>query len=341
MAEPIVAVAQGAFANLELLAKTFRTQADIRSADLSTAESTRASTDTASVVVVTLQRLDKSIIDAFSPTVRVIGRAGVGLDTIDLEAAKRAGVAVINQPAYGAAEVATHALGLLLALHRRLLDSDRFVRGGWSGQLDLTGIQPLDQARVGVLGSGRIGRATIDRMLPVVRSIAVYDPFVAQPHPAAQVVSSLGELLRVSDVLTLHLPLNEQTRNLIGRAELGQLPRGAIVINVARGGLIDESALVELLRTGHLAGAGLDVFDQEPLPPDAAILSAPRTILTPHSASVSERSTQRLWQWTLGDTLAWIAGQPVTHGALAVDPAAETPDVRVPTSPSLSTETLS
>lgn len=318
MKRPIIAVADTAFPDPSGLEKDFTNRAELRWIDLSSPDSVRESTSQAGAVVVTLQRLPADVIAAFAPSVRVIGRAGVGLDTIDLSAARARGVAVFNQPAYGAPEVASHALALLLTLQRRLLTADAHVRTGWSSSPDLGRIKALDDCTVGVLGCGRIGTAFIDRVRPIVGNVVVYDPEPVRLPSSVERAPSVDELLRRSELLTLHLPLTPQTRGLIARRELSLLPAGAIVINVSRGGLIDEDALADLLNSGHLGGAGLDVFDEEPLPATSPLLAAPNTVLTPHCASVSERSTYRLSHWTIGDAIEYLETGSVTHGAIVV-----------------------
>jgi D-3-phosphoglycerate dehydrogenase len=315
---PVIAVADTAFADHAGLEKDFNDHAELRWIDLSRPDTVRESTGDADAVVVTLQRLSDDVITAFAPSVRVIGRAGVGLDTIDLTTAEKRGIAVINQPAYAAAEVATHALALLLALERRLSPSDAFVRAGWRGPLDLGGVRALDDATVGVVGGGRIGQAFVERVRPLVRQVVVYDPAPVSLPPGVERAADLPDLLRRSDMLSLHLPLIPATKGLIGRDELRLLPAGAVVVNVARGGIIDEDALAELLHSGHLAGAGLDVFETEPLPATSPLLAAPNILFSPHSASASGRSAQRLSHWTIGDAIEYLASGSVTHGSIVV-----------------------
>ena len=318
MTRPVIAVADTAFADHAGLEKDFNDHAELRWIDLSRPDTVRESTGDADAVVVTLQRLSDDVITAFAPSVRVIGRAGVGLDTIDLTTAEKRGIAVINQPAYAAAEVATHALALLLALERRLSPSDAFVRAAWRGPLDLGGVRALDDATVGVVGGGRIGQAFVERVRPLVRQVVVYDPAPVSLPPGVERAADLPDLLRRSDMLSLHLPLIPATKGLIGRDELRLLPAGAVVVNVARGGIIDEDALAELLHSGHLAGAGLDVFETEPLPATSPLLAAPNTLFSPHSASASGRSAQRLSHWTIGDAIEYLASGSVTHGSIVV-----------------------
>ena len=321
MSRPVIAVADTAFGDHSGLEKDFGDLAELRWIDLSQPETVAESTAGADAVVVTLQRLTTEIVGSFAPSVRVIGRAGVGLDTIDLEKASERGIAVFNQPAYGAPEVATHALALLLALERKLQVADAYVRAGWQGPLNLGRIRALDEATVGVIGGGRIGRTFVERVRPLAGEVVVYDPAPVELPAGVERVDALPELLRRSDLVSLHLPLIPATRGLIGRDELRQLPAGAVVINVARGGIIDEDALAELLQSGHLAGAGLDVFETEPLPPTSPLLTAPNTLLTPHCAAASERSAHRLSHWTIGDAVEYLASGTVTNGSMVVQPA--------------------
>ncbi len=315
----LIAVADTAFADHEGLQAEYRDRAQLRWIDLSGPDGVAEATDGADAVVVTLQRLTAEVIGEFAPTVRVIGRAGVGLDTIDLQAAEAAGIAVINQPAYGAPEVASHALAMLLSVQRRLGLSDRFVRNGWSGRLDLGGVQALDEMTVGVIGLGRIGAMFAGYVRPLVREVIFYDPAPVPAPDFARRVDSLDDLLRQSNALSLHLPLIESTRGLIGRRELELLPPGALIVNVARGGIVDEDALADLLVAGRLAGVGSDVFAREPLPSDSPLLDAPNAVLTPHSASASVRSTHRLSHWTLNDVIGILDSGTIRHGNVVVE----------------------
>jgi D-3-phosphoglycerate dehydrogenase / 2-oxoglutarate reductase len=319
MTSPVIAVADGAFsARRHTIEREFGGRAAIRWADLSSAAAARQSTAGADAVVVTLQRLSAEIIAAFGPSVRVIGRSGVGLDTIDLAAAASRGITVVNQPTYGAQEVASHALALLLAVQRRLLAADRYVRSGWAGPAALDGIQPLDEVTVGVLGCGLIGNAFVERVRPLVRQVLIYDAAPVPVPAGAEPAADIDDLLARSAALSLHLPLSDSTRGLIGARELGLLPSGAVVVNVSRGGIIDESALADALHSGHITGAGLDVFAEEPLPSTSPLLSTPNTVLTPHCASVSDRAARRLSHWTIGDVIQYLDKGSVEHGVIVV-----------------------
>lgn len=296
-------------------------RADVRYGPLTTDEEAAALTEGADAVIVTLQPLPASRIAAFAPSVRVIGRAGVGLDTIDLEAAAARRVAVVHEPTYATAEVANHAAALMLSVKRRIPEASRLVEGGW-GLVSLIGSVPdLSTETVGVLGFGAIGRAFAARMAPFFGEVRVYDP-VADPDvvraagyvPAA----SLDELLAASNAVSLHLPLLPETRGLLGARELALLPEGATVVNVSRGGLIDERALADALVAGHLGGAGIDVFEREPLPDDSPLRGAPRLTMTPHVAWFSDGASDRMSGWTVDDVLDVLEGRPVRHGRVAV-----------------------
>jgi D-3-phosphoglycerate dehydrogenase len=206
----------------------------------------------------------------------------------------------------------------LLAVQRRLPAADRYVRSGWAGPAALDGIQPLDEATVGVLGCGRIGNAFVERVRPLVRQVLIYDAAPVPVPAGAERAADLDDLLARSAVLSLHLPLSDSTCGLIGARELGFLPSGAVVVNVSRGGIIDELALADALHSGHVIGAGLDVFAEEPLPSTSPLLSTPNTVLTPHCASASDRAARRLSHWTIGDVIQYLDQGSVEHGVIVV-----------------------
>lgn len=314
----VVVITERSFADQERVAGHFRGRCVIRFADLTGPEATRAATVGASAVVVTLQRLDRHTLTAFDPGVRVVGRAGVGLDSIDLPAVRDLGLTLVNQPGYAVTEVASHAVSMMLALQRKLLPADRHVRDGWRGDAGLLPMKPLDELTVGLLGGGRIGAEAARMLAPLVRRVLVYDPYAATVAAPAVRAATLDELLRGSDVLSVHVPLTPETRGLIGRRELALLPAGAVVVNTARGGIIDEDALADLLIAGRLGGAGLDVFATEPLPDRSRLRRAPNTILTPHCAALSGRSAWRLASWTVEDVLTWLETGDVVHGRVVI-----------------------
>ena len=163
---------------------------------------------------------------AIDPDVRVIGRAGVGLDTIDLEAAKSLGITVFNEPSYAPGEVASHAIGMIITLQRKLVFVDNYVRNGWADDLVLAPMKPMDEIVVGLVGCGRIGRSVVEQLGSMVNRILVFDPMVTELPPSTVRVDSLEELLSQSDVVSLHLPLTTQTAGMLGRAQLEMMPVG-------------------------------------------------------------------------------------------------------------------
>jgi D-3-phosphoglycerate dehydrogenase len=300
------------------VAEQYDGRAEIRTVEISTAEQISAGTAGADALLVATHRLDADRIAALAPTVRVIGRTGVGLDSLDLAAATDHGVTIISQPGYGSTEVALHAITMILTLHRRLARSDAYVRAGWSGPLTLTPMPALDRLTLGLVGCGRIGSEVVRMATPLVGRTLVYDPYASAIPDGATPVDSLPELLAGTDILSLHLPVTNETRGLLGASALDLLPACAIVINVARGGILDEHALAARLVDGRIRGAGLDVFAVEPLPADSPLRAAPNTVFSPHVAAFSDPAMGRLISWTIDDVLSWLDRREITHGYLAV-----------------------
>jgi len=292
----------------------------VQLATIASPDQVREATRDAQAIVVTINPLTAAHIAALGEGVRVIGRAGTGLDTIDLEAARARGLFVYHTPDYCTAEVATHAMAMILAVQRRLFDADRLARSAFSDWRSLGPIPPLDALTAGVVGSGRIGRAVMARLLPFVKRVVTYDPYVDTAPDGAERAGSLDDLLRASDIVTLHMPLTAETRGLIGARELGLLPDGAIVVNVSRGGIVDEGALRAALESGRLGGAALDVLESEPPRPDSPIMDAPRLLLTPHIAWYSTASERRVRSQVIDGVLACLAGDTPSTGRIAVDP---------------------
>lgn len=221
---------------------------------------------------------------------RVIGRAGAGVDTIDVEAATARGIAVMNAPDGNTLAAAEHAISLLFALARHVPRADAGMKAGEWPKAGLTGFE-LEGKRLGVIGLGRIGATVARKAQGIGMEVAAYDPFL--PASAAGKGSvplmPLEELLAWADVVTLHIPRTKETTNLLDETRLRGMKRGAFLVNAARGGLVDEDALLRLLDEGHLAGAALDTFATEPLPKDSPLRANPRLVLTPHlGASTGE-----------------------------------------------------
>jgi len=227
---------------------------------------------------------------------RAVVRYGVGLDNVDVDAAQELGIAVGNVPEYGHEEISNHAIALLLALSRKLPAFDAAVRRGGTGIPAPQSIRRLSHGTLGLVGLGRIGRRVAEKARAFGMSVVAYDPY-ATPASGVELVE-LDELLARAHILSLHVPLTPETRHMIAARELALLRPGALVINIGRGGLVDEDALVGALRSGHVAGAALDVTEIEPLPLDSPLLEAPNVILTPHVAWVSDVALEDLKRLT-------------------------------------------
>jgi D-3-phosphoglycerate dehydrogenase len=222
---------------------------------------------------------------------KTIVRAGVGVDNIDVAAATRRGIVVMNTPGGNTVSTAEHTITMLLALARHIPAADASVHQGKWERTKFVGTQ-LAGKTLGIVGLGRVGREVARRAAGLDMKVLGHDPFLS-PERAAQLgiesVSDLDQLLPQCDFLTVHTPLTDETANLIGARELGLMKPGSRILNCARGGIINESALADALRSGHLAGAALDVFGQEPPPSDHPLLNLPNVVVTPHlGASTTE-----------------------------------------------------
>ena len=230
--------------------------------------------------------------DALVPgaRLRVVGRAGAGVDTIDVEAATAGGIAVMNAPDGNTLAAAEHALSLMFALARHVPRADAGMKAGEWPKAGLTGFE-LEGKKLGVIGLGRIGGTVARKARGLGMDVAAFDPFLptsAAAHGSVP-LKTLEELLAWADVVTLHVPRTKETTRLLNARTLAQMKRGAYLVNAARGGLVDEAALLDALDSGQLAGAALDTFATEPLPADSALRAHPKLVLTPHlGASTGE-----------------------------------------------------
>ncbi|MEA2359388.1 MAG: hypothetical protein QOI62_2648 [Solirubrobacteraceae bacterium] len=278
--------------------------------------------DGAVAAIVSTDPFDRSVFAA-APGLRVVARVGVGTDSIDLQAATDAGVVVTTTPGANRETTADHAVAMILGAVRRIVEHDASVRRGeWSRGGRLTPWD-LHGSTVGIVGCGEIGRAVARRLTGFGVDLVVCDP---APSGVDDVVPvELDELLDRADVVSLHLPLVEETRGIIGAAELARLGPDAILVNTSRGGLVDERALAAALARGDIRAAALDVFADEPaVPPDFAEL--PNVILTPHIGGLSVRSIAAMTEMATEHVLGVLAGRPpagavanpaVLHGAAA------------------------
>ena len=233
-----------------------------------------------------------------APSLRVIARHGVGVDNVAVDAAARRGIPVLITPQANLRSVAEHVFALALAVSRNLIAADCTVREGRFASRDLLMGRELWGATLGVIGLGRIG-GEVARMATLGFGMRVlgYDPWLSPERVRerhAEPVEALPDLLRACDVLTVHVPLSPETRGLLGHDELASMKQGAILIQTSRGGVVDEGALVDALRSGHLAGAGIDVYETEPPPRDHPFYSMRQVVLTPHTAALTEQAMRRM-----------------------------------------------
>ena len=226
---------------------------------------------------------------------KIVGRAGIGVDNIDVPAASRRGVIVENTPSGNAVTTAEHALALMMALARRIPQATASMKGGKWEKKKFQGTELCDKI-LGVVGLGNIGRIVADRARGLRMKVVAYDPFISQE--AAQKLgaelATLDELFARADIITVHTPLTAETKGLIGKASLAKCKDGVLIINAARGGIVDEAALGEALASGKVAGAALDVFVEEPPKPDHPLLKLDNVICTPHLGASTEEAQEKV-----------------------------------------------
>jgi len=260
-------------------------------------------------------KMDKTIFEAL-PTVRCVVRYGVGYDNIDLSDASEYGVQACNIPDYGTREVADQALAHMMALTRKTIVSNNLIRQGvWDYQKGIP-IFRLTDATIGLCGAGRIGSAFAERVKPLCREIIAYDAEYGtsgRSFPDFVKFVSFEELLKRSDILSIHCPLNENTYHLFGENELNAMKNTAYLINVSRGGIVDEDALLIALKTGRIAGAGLDVVENEPLSMDNPLLTFNNFSISPHTAWYSEQSAQDLKRKAAEEAVRFLNGRKVNY----------------------------
>jgi D-3-phosphoglycerate dehydrogenase len=250
--------------------------------------------------------LDRALLETCMPRLRVISRWGVGIDNVDLGAAKDLGIEVRNTPAVFADEVADVALGYLLLLSRHLHAIDAGVRaGGWP--------KPQGRSMAGrtlaIVGLGAIGRAMARRGFALGMNVIGMDPMPQSAALAAEMgvhLAGVEELFELADVLSLHCPLTPETRGLVNAERIARMPAGAWVINTARGPVVDEAALIDALRSGHVGAAALDVFEVEPLPADSPLRGFENVILGSHNASNTAEAVSRVNRLAIENLLAVI-----------------------------------
>jgi glyoxylate reductase len=276
-------------------------------------ELVRRTADADGLICLLTDRVDAALIDA-APRLRVISTVAVGYDNIDVAAATRRGIAVGNTPGVLTETTADLAFALMLAAARRIVEADHFVRDGrwrtWDPNL-LLGYD-VHSATLGIVGFGKIGRAVARRAHGFAMRVLYASRSPVADADGAECVQ-LDELLHASDFVSLHVPLTPETRHLIGERELRAMKPTAILVNTARGGVVDQSALVRALAEGWIAGAGLDVAEVEPVPPGDALLRAPNVTLLPHIGSASHATRERMASMAVDNCLAGLRGEPLPN----------------------------
>ena len=246
---------------------------------------------------------------------KVIARAGVGVDNIDVDAATKRGIIVMNAPTGNTVSTAEHTFSLLLALSRNVSRADRSMRGGKWERKRFVGTELYDKV-LGIIGLGRVGTEVAKRARGFGPHILYHKrsrlPVAEEERLGVEYVG-FEELLKRSDILSIHVPLTPETRGMIGREEIASMKKGAILLNLARGGIVDEGALIEALKEGRLSGAGLDVIEDEPLGPDNIFDGVENVMLSPHISGASKETFGRAFRMC-GENLArFFAGEELEN----------------------------
>lgn len=267
----------------------------------------------ADILLHVLEPVTAAVIDA-APSLRLIQKIGIGVNTIDLDAARRRDIAVCNMPGTNTQAVAEMTLLLMLATLRRLAELDRLTRAaqGWTLDSELPdNLGELSSRTVGLVGFGAVAR----RLFPMLQAIGAKVVYTSRQAAADAPIPfmPIRGLLSVADVLSLHLPLTSETEAMIDAAALAAMKRGGVLINTAGGPLVDEAALLEALKSGHLRGAGLDVFSREPVGIDDPLLSLPNVVATPHLAWLTAETLQRSLGVIAENCRRLAAGEPLLH----------------------------
>lgn len=248
---------------------------------------------------------------------KIICKQGVGYDSIDIATAKEVGIPVSRTPGVNSEAVAELALALSLCVNRRVAELDRMLRSptGQDRGNYLGG--EIGGKTIGIIGMGNIGTLAARKFHGAFDcKIAAYDPYVPADHWSAQPhqrVATLDELLRIADIITVHCPLNDETRGMIGKEALAKMKKGAIVVNCARGGIVDEAALYDAIKGGHIFGAGLDVFEVEPPPHDHPLLTLDTVVATPHSGGGTRETQERSATRVAQQVIDVLQGKPAVH----------------------------
>jgi D-3-phosphoglycerate dehydrogenase len=280
-----------------------------------TADELIALTRQADAVIVQFAPVSGPVVEAMERA-KVIVRYGIGYDNVDIQVAQRRGIPVCNVPDYCIDEVADHTLAMILALTRQVAPNAAVIRaGGWKLGVALDQMRTLRNMTAGIVGFGRIGRGVVKRLVAFGGRVLVFDPVV---EPAAiraigAEPAGLDELLKTSDVISLHCPTNDVTRKMICASSLAQMKRGSLLVNLGRGGLVDGPALIAALQSGQLAGAALDVYEPEPLPADCPLRTMDNVLVHSHIASASAAAVQNLRETVAQVALKALRGEPLPN----------------------------
>jgi D-3-phosphoglycerate dehydrogenase / 2-oxoglutarate reductase len=306
-----IVVTDAAFPGLERERQVAsRHSAILEEARYSSAEDLVRATHGARVLLVQFAKITSGVIESLAQNAAIV-RYGLGLDNIDLRTAQQRGVRVAYVPDYATGEVADHTVALILASLRKIIPLDRSVRsGGWDPVGTCKPMYAFSDMTVGFIGFGRIGREVQARLLPFGFSTVVFDPYVdvASLKPARAV--DLETLLSIADVVTLHAPLSQTTRHIVNESRLRLMKRTSVIVNTARGALLDTPALEQALEEGRIGGAALDVFEEEPLSADSKLRVLPNVILTPHAAWYSAKSQERVQALAADEVDRFLSGRP-------------------------------
>ncbi len=311
MSRTVIAVTDSPFHSLDPAVKALaRVDPELRMAKSPAAADILEVAREADAVLVTYAKLPGDLLKELKRC-KVIGRFGLGVDNIDIPAAAALGITVTYVPDYCLREVSDHAMALLLALARKVPFSNSLVQ---SGRWEVPPIVPLHRLEgrvLGLIGFGNIPRAVVPKAKAFGLTVITSDPYVAPEHLATLGVenTSLDDLLARSDFVSVHAPLLPATRGLIGAKAFAAMKKGAILINTARGPLVDEAALVAALDSGHLGGAALDVVTTEPLATDSPLLHRDNVILTPHTAFYSVEALEELQTKCASDVARVLSGE--------------------------------
>jgi D-3-phosphoglycerate dehydrogenase len=317
MTRPIIAVTDSPFPSLDPVKEALaaaKLDPDIRMSKSTAVEDILAVAHDADAVIVCYAQITAQLLAGLARC-KVIGRTGLGVDNIDVPAAAARGITVTYVPDYCLREVSDHTMALLLALARKVTLANKLVQ---SGRWELPPIVPLRRLEgqvLGLIGFGNIPRAVVPKAKAFGLNVITHDPFVSKDVLASAEVEgvSFDDLLARSDFISVHAPLMPATRGLLNAAAFAKMKKGALVINTARGPLIDEPSLIAALDSGHLGGAALDVVTTEPLAQDSALIGRDNVILTPHTAFYSVEALIELQTKCATDVARVLSGQPPVY----------------------------